>query len=413
MRVCVSVWLCVCVPGCLCVCLVFVRLFCVCIHVDPLPFWTKDGLRKGLAVRGYQSTTVIWFAVKYSVICMVCFCWLRILMWNTWSAFVQTVFAAHARHIARQCDVCGTLLVRCKRLWLHCISSDYGVFRSLRYSKILAVPKLLAMAEEQFAIVPVEKKNALPKPIPMPPFKPNAKYTPKTSVQCFWVDANGACTRCRQGYFSLWQHMLKDHTQFQIPTELRGTYFKEQVDRERNENRRATKAKPKARAASSKQAETDGAKTDNAVEAIVECSQDSSEIPGPDVEKPLRKNSAGNLCRVHNTSKEESNWRCKEETRTAQAERCTTWSNADILFKRICGKEKSEEALPQCLVWPGRYRQRHARGVSKVLASTAWAHRYQFICERQRLMPARDWRLVMYVKLGKGCYVMVTPTPCS
>ena len=28
-------------------------------------------------------------------------------------------------------------------------------------------------------------------------------------------------------------------------------------------------------------------------------------------------------------------------------------------------------------------------------------------------MPATDWRLVMYVNLGKGCYVMVAPTPCS
>ena len=163
------------------------------------------------------------------------------------------------------------------------MSSDSGFCRSLRYSVTLAVPKLLAMAAEQFAIVPVEEKTTttnfkLPTPIPMPPFKPNAKYTPKTSVPCFWVDENGACTRCRQGYFSLWQHMMKDHTNYLIPPEWQRTYFKDQVNKERTESRRATKTKAKACAVSSMQGETDGVKTDNAVEAIVECSQDSSEI---------------------------------------------------------------------------------------------------------------------------------------
>ena len=163
------------------------------------------------------------------------------------------------------------------------MSSDSGLCRSLRYSVILAVPKLRAMAAEQFAIVAVEEKKAttnftLPTPIPLPPFVPNAEYTPTRSVSCFWVDEKGACTRSRYGYHYLWNHMMRDHTKYQIPPEWKGTHFQEQAYIERNNLRLAKKAKDKECATSSKQGETDGAKTDNAAEAIVGCSQDSSEI---------------------------------------------------------------------------------------------------------------------------------------
>jgi len=201
---------------------------------------------------------------------------------------MTTVTAAHVKHIVGVCVESDKLLIRCVHLRLHCIYSDSGFCKSLHRSVISTFLKLIAMAEEELAIVPVEPKSVcaerkLPSPIPMPTFELYDGYTSKSKVQCFWCDENGRCPTVRSGCLSLWNHVMGYHTNYKIPPEWKGTPLQKQAYAEKSQLRAARKAKDGA-SANKKQGETDGGKTDDAVQAIVECSQESGEptfVPMP------------------------------------------------------------------------------------------------------------------------------------
>ena len=172
-------------------------------------------------------------------------------------------------------------------LRLHWMSADESDFyKSVICLVISTFRKRRAMAEADLAIVPVETERSaaefkLPIPIPMPLFEPYDGYTSKSKVQCFWKDEKGPCRKTRSGCWSLWSHCMQDHTNYKMPPEWKGTHFHEYAYAEKRALGKAKRTAKKVEDQSSpsgKQGETAGVKTDDAVEAIVGCSQEEAEL---------------------------------------------------------------------------------------------------------------------------------------